>query len=77
MTHQSPRYLIQCVKLQERVEYLESVLMKIANWELPTTGKFWDEEQTRPTSYETENGSNGAREYIKSVALAALNNTNI
>jgi hypothetical protein len=47
-------------------------LKKIANWELPPTGKFWDEEKTRPTSYETEYGSNGARDYIKSIAKNAI-----
>lgn len=51
---------------------LMEALLKIARWELPATGKFWDEEKTRPTSYETEYGSNGARTYMRSLALAAI-----
>lgn len=50
----------------------------IANWELPATGKFWDEEKTRPTSYESEYGSNGVRDYMKNIAanlLSSLNNS--
>lgn len=51
---------------------LIEALEKIAKWELPTTGKFWDKEKTRPTNYETEYGSNGARDFIKSIATQAL-----
>lgn len=51
---------------------LTAALEKIARWELPATGTFWDEEKTRPTSYEGEYGSNGARDYIKSVAREAI-----
>lgn len=54
------------------VAELRAALQKIANWELPATGKFWDEEQTRPISYETEYGSNGAREYMRNIAKIAL-----
>lgn len=51
---------------------LIAALKTIEAWELPPTGKFWDEERTRPTSYETEYGSNGARDYIRAVARDAL-----
>jgi hypothetical protein len=49
-------------------------LEKLAKWELPETGKFWDEEKMRPISYESEYGSNGARDYIKRLAAQTLNN---
>lgn len=47
-------------------------LTDIIEWNLPATGKFWDEEKTRPTSYETEYGSNGAREYMRAKARKIL-----
>jgi hypothetical protein len=49
-----------------------TALEKIRDWDLPSTGKFWDEEKTRPISYESEYGSNGVRDYIKQVARKAL-----
>lgn len=58
--------------VQEINRELLEALNKIANWELPATGKFWDKEETQPTSYETEYGSNGARDYMKSLAKAAI-----
>jgi hypothetical protein len=51
---------------------LRKALTIIANWTLPATGKFWDEEQTRPTSYEAEYGSNGARDYMRNLAAQTL-----
>lgn len=56
----------------DRVQQLEQALKIIAEWRLPETGKFWDEEKTRPMSYESEYGSNGAREYMKAIATNAL-----
>lgn len=56
----------------EEIEKLKAALTRIANWDLPATGKFWDREKTQPTSYETEYGSNGARDYIKNIAKEAL-----
>jgi hypothetical protein len=44
----------------------------VAEWELPQTGKFWDEDQTRPMSYEGCYGSNGSRDYFMTLAGAAL-----
>lgn len=47
-------------------------LRKIANWtDFPSTGKFWPGGVV-PVSYETEHGSNGARDYMRQVALDAL-----
>lgn len=48
------------------------VLTKIANWELPETGKFWDEEKTRPMSYGSCYGSKGEKEYIQKLAKDIL-----
>ncbi|MDM0024122.1 hypothetical protein [Variovorax saccharolyticus] len=56
----------------EGYERMRRALTIIANWALPETGKFWDEEKTRPTSYETEYGSNGARDYMRSLASMTL-----
>jgi len=57
---------LQRVK-QQRNELLIA-LNKIANWELPETGKFWDEDPERPMTYEACYGSNGCRDYFKSLA---------
>lgn len=54
------------------IERLRGVLARIDRWELPATGKFWDDEKTRPTSYEAEYGSNGARDYMRALAGQAL-----
>lgn len=51
---------------------LTDALQKIAAWELPETGKFWDEEKKEPMSYGAAYGSNGERDYMKKVATAAL-----
>jgi hypothetical protein len=53
---------------------LRAALQRIARWhgEFPATGKFWDEEKTRPTSYATEYGSCGERDYMRRVAMDAL-----
>lgn len=56
-----------------RIKVLEDALRKIANWDLPKTGLFWTDGNTkRETSYETEYGSNGVRDYIKLLAHKAL-----
>ena len=60
------------LKLQSELEAVRAGLEKIANWELPATGKFWDDDKTQPLSYETAYGSNGVRDYIKSIALKLL-----
>jgi hypothetical protein len=65
-------YRKSIARLQSENERLREALTKIANWELPPTGKFWDREKTQPTSYETEYGSNGARDYVKNIAKDAL-----
>lgn len=53
---------------------LAAALRRIERWfgEFPATGKFWDEEKTRPTSYAGEYGSNGERDYMRAIARTAL-----
>lgn len=51
---------------------LMNALEKIKNWKLPTTGKFWDKKEKEPMSYEACFGSDGVRDYFKSLATKAL-----
>jgi hypothetical protein len=62
----------ETAKLIAAAPDLLEALEKIAKWDLPPTGKFWDIEETRPMSYEAAYGSNGSRDYIKSIAKAAI-----
>lgn len=62
-------------RLEKAVKELREALGVIWRWELPETGTFWDDERTRPRSYESEYGSNGARTYMRAVAHNALKNT--
>lgn len=66
------RYASQVDELKQENERLRDSLQKIANWELPPSGKYWDLLETEPMSYEAAYGSNGVREYIKSIAANAL-----
>ena len=45
---------------------------EINNYFSQCWGNPMDKEETQPTSYETEYGSNGARDYIKEIAKAAI-----
>lgn len=51
-------------------EELVNALQIIADWKLPESGKSWDDDT--PMSYEAAYGSNGARDFIRSVAEQAL-----
>lgn len=65
--------LIQLRKsFSEENAILRAALTVIAEWKLPETNKFWDEEKTRPMTYTSCYGSNGERDYMKNVALIAL-----
>lgn len=57
-----------------RVGVLEAALKKIERWfgEFPKTGKFWDDEKTRPVSYGSAFGSTGERDFMRQIARAAL-----
>lgn len=59
-------------ELKEENERLREVLEKIAKWEMPETGKYWDDDSERPMSYAACYGSNGERDYIISIATQAL-----
>jgi hypothetical protein len=58
--------------LKEENERLREALTKVRNWELPSTGKFWDKEETQPMSYEAAYGTNGSRDYFKQITESAL-----
>jgi hypothetical protein len=62
--------------LQERVRVLEEALQKIERWfgEFPPTGRTWPD--GTPTSYAAEYGSNGERDFMRSVARKALGDGN-
>jgi len=51
-------------------EELRKALQTVARWELPPTGKTWDDGS--PMSYAACYGSNGERDYMRQVALNAL-----
>ena len=59
-------------KLEETNARLLEALKSIANWQLPETNEFWDTKQKQSMSYEELYGSNGVRDYIKSVAKNAI-----
>jgi hypothetical protein len=54
------------------IDRLRNALSKIANWELPETGRFWEDDKGRPVSYEAEYGSGGVKRYIQNLASEAL-----
>ena len=53
-------------------QIMAATLTKIINWELPETGKFWDNDKTQPLSYTAEYGTEGVKEYIISLAQKSL-----
>lgn len=65
-------YATRAITAEAENDRLRKALTKIANWELPETGKFWDEKEKRPMSYEAAYGSNGVRDYMKALAKNAL-----
>lgn len=54
----------------EVAEELRKALQTVARWEVPPTGKTWDDGS--PMSYAACYGSNGERDYMRQVALNAL-----
>lgn len=61
-------------KQQIEIARLRKALGRIERWfgEFPETGKFWDDDKDRPMSYGAAYGSNGERDYMRSVARDAL-----
>lgn len=54
----------------EEIAGLREALEKIESWMLPETGEVWP--SGNPVRYESAYGSNGARDYMRTVARAAL-----
>ena len=66
--------------MTENEENMYNALVRIEKWfgEFPPTGQFWVNEDgtpsTREVSYSACFGSNGERDYMRSVARDAINN---
>ena len=71
MEHEKVRDLIMACR--EEIKLLRATLGKIERWEMPQTGRFWDEEKMHPMRYSECYGSNGERDYVRRIAEAALN----
>lgn len=56
----------------ERELRLQEALRLIERWEFPLSGRYWDDEKTRPMRYSAAFGSNGERDYMRKVARDAL-----
>ena len=72
LTIQSARLEETITSLQSKSAALVDALRSIASWEMPSTGEFWDAEETRPVSFLTNYGSQGEQAYIRNIANAAL-----
>ena len=59
---------INPIFLTEVIRYLKY----IEEWKLPETNLFYDDDRTRPMSYEAAYGSQGAKQYIRLMASNAL-----
>lgn len=64
----------ELVELKRKNKVMKEALEEIKYWRLPDTNQYWDKEETQPMSFEALYGSNGARDYIKSIAEEALLN---
>ena len=51
---------------------MRDVLERIARWEFPETGLYWDDEKTEPMSYGAAYGTAGERAYLQALAVQAL-----
>lgn len=60
-------------QLKEQVKELLTTLEKIKMWEMPESRIYLDKEKTKQLSYGAAYGSNGERDYIKSLAVKAIN----
>ena len=59
--------------LREDNAKLRDALRTIVKWEdFPDTGKFWDEEKTKPMPYSACFGSAGERDHMRRIAADAL-----
>ncbi len=58
------------VEMAGRIRELENALTKIEAWEMPDTGRTWDDGS--PMSYAACWGTNGEQDHIRGIARAAL-----
>lgn len=65
-------YIAKYDSLKLKSDALETSMHMIANWHLPSTEQFWENDKNRPISYEAAFGSQGVQAYIKTVANEAL-----
>lgn len=70
---------IEIQKLKYDIEAIQAqcnrymtALKIIQQWQLPATGKFWDNDKTQPMSYGACYGSNGERDFMRNIANEAL-----
>lgn len=70
------KYALELVEAHERIKILEIALQVVAKWSFPETGKFWDDDKTQPMSFGACYGSNGERDYMRSIANEALSTNN-
>jgi len=61
----------------DRVERHEAALRRIEAWEMPETGRFWDDlGRTKPMSYGALFGTNGEQDIIRDIARKSLGGSN-
>jgi hypothetical protein len=75
----TPRWQVTELYSAEQISELSNALQRIEKWfgEFPSTGQFWDKDQTQPISYAAQYGSNGERDFIREIARVALVNAGI
>ncbi len=64
-------HIIHCVNTYDA---LVEALEKVVAWGMPSTDRTWDD--GTPMSYSAVHGSNGERDHIRRVAMAALSQAN-
>ena len=67
--------VIEIRKMDKELQILRGALKIINEWKFPHTRRYWDEEKTRPMSYGAAFGSNGERDYMRTIAANALKRT--
>lgn len=69
--HSETGWCLECVgKMHDELEIYRKALKIIEKWGIPPTGKF--HENGTPKSYDYCYGSNGEKDYIRSVASEAV-----
>lgn len=66
------KYALKWQEAEQRAARYEKALKAIRDWQLPDTGKFWNDPELTPMSYEACYGSNGVRDYMRALANEAL-----